>query len=54
MHTHPRIREYVMVGANLPPPGSNRVNTNGVTKSLLVTSFSDWLEAQVPEIESNL
>ena len=25
MHTHPRIREYVMVGANLPPPESNRV-----------------------------
>ena len=25
MHTHPRIREYVMVGANLPPPRSNRV-----------------------------
>ena len=24
-HTHPRIREYVMVGANLPPPRSNRV-----------------------------
>ena len=28
MHTHPRIREYVMVGANLPPPpGSNRVKS---------------------------
>ena len=26
MHTHPRIREYVMVGANLPPE-SHRVKT---------------------------
>ena len=25
-HTHTRIRKYVMVGANLPPPGRNRVN----------------------------
>ena len=24
MHTHPRIREYVMVGANLPPPELNK------------------------------
>ena len=24
-HTHTRIRKYVMVGADLPPPGTNRV-----------------------------
>ena len=25
MHTHMRIRNYVRVGADLPPPGLNRV-----------------------------
>ena len=25
MQTHPRIRKYVMVGADLPPPELNRV-----------------------------
>ena len=26
-HTHPRIRKYVMVGADLPPPELNRVKS---------------------------
>ena len=34
MHTCACIREYVMVGANLPPAESNRVNGWSVPKKL--------------------
>ena len=34
-HTHTRMRKYVMVGADLPPPGTNRVNIHACEHMIL-------------------
>ena len=53
-HTHTRIRNYVMVGADLPPPGYNRVKARAFScqwrdtiSIMLVVSSPRWIIAKI-------